>query len=131
MLKRRFDFYLGIISYPQILLGILLAIFPVYGLKFIMEFPAEPGIATVFFARMYFVSFVMMGIMILSIRSFPDRNRNLIFWISLYFIYTAVQFFIGMYLKQLIYLSVLPALFFLVSGLFLMAYASRNLLIRE
>ena len=130
MLKKRFDLYVNIILFPIIISGLFYAFFPEKSLSFLCKDFLEPSPAD-FFVRLFFISQILTGITILSARDNPSKNRSLIFWISIYLLSIGAFFISGIFFFNLKILAVLPGIFLILSGAFLMAYASRYILVRE
>ena len=131
MLKKRFDLYLNLILLPIIIAGLFFSIFPENFITFFFEEAQESVNSVALVLRLFFISQIMIGITILSTKDNPSRSRSLIFWLAIYLLAMSAFFIAGIFIFQLKTLAVLPGIFFILSGTFLLAYASRNILVRE
>jgi hypothetical protein len=159
MWKRSFMFYVLLLALPNIVLGLWLAIYP-QGLlpaflpagyavdSAILPVPApatdetdEPAQdATTdpqlnpemkYLARLAGLGLFMVSMLLFTARNEPGRNREFMFWMSLYYAGLAALNIGAVFFRE-INLWTLPAgVFWLVAAAFLMAFASRNLLVRE
>jgi len=127
MLKTSFRGYLTMIAFLCFVPGAILIAYPLLLDSFIFHAQAGAhvlyrfcGLGLIFFAAAIFYS-----------RRDPSSARDLIFWQSIYALSFSVLLFIGPWFFGMRFFVYPFAVFLLVSGLFLMSYASRNLLIRE
>lgn len=135
MLKSRFRFYLSLIARPDIILGIWLIVSPASILHSFLFQEATRNAADfaggTLAAIMLGLTLCYTGITIINSGRNPSDSRDMIFWQSLMFFVRAVFLAAGPFFFGLRYWSFAPAAAWLLASIFLMAYASRNLLIRE
>ncbi|MEQ9363627.1 MAG: hypothetical protein RIF32_05260 [Leptospirales bacterium] len=160
MWKQSFTFYVFLLAVPNIVLGLWLSIYPQtilpaflpgHSAETIAESDAaaaaKPGAvdqgATAdeslvalspelkYIARMAGLGLFMVSMLLFTARRNPGQNRELMFWMSLYYAGLAVLNIAAAYFGE-ISLWTLPAgAFWLTAAFFLMAFASRYLLVRE
>ncbi|MBI3395333.1 MAG: hypothetical protein HY042_05825 [Spirochaetia bacterium] len=133
MLKRRFASYLLLIAAPLVIFGFVLIVYPAGVLSRPPFMDPKTGLlaAASFLARGAGAGIILIGIMIARTRHNPDQSRDTILWLSLYLVGMAVLLALGPFQFQLSMWTLAPASFFLVSGVFLFLYASRNIIVRE
>ncbi|MDH5654873.1 MAG: hypothetical protein OEZ34_03125 [Spirochaetia bacterium] len=131
MLKKRFNLYMNLIVFPIVLSGLFFVIFPEPSLQFLFTEVRVDSNPLLFFTRIFFLTQIILGITIMSTKDNPGKSRNLIFFIAAYLLSLSAFFLAGIYFYNLKSLASLPGIFLLLSGGFLLAYASRNILVRE
>ncbi len=82
-------------------------------------------------ARLSGLLLLYTGMTILSVRHNPSESRDLIFWQGLLFTAKTGFLIAGPFLFHGRYWLFVPAGIWLLCGIFLLAFASRNLLVRE
>ena len=147
--KQSFTFYVLLLALPNIVLGLWLAAYPqallpafVPSSEDIVEeittspIPDEgqtPEITAElkYIARLAGLGLFMVSMLLFTARSRPGQNREFMFWMSLYYAGLAALNIAAVAFRE-ISLWTLPAgIFWLLAAIFLMAFASRNLLVRE
>lgn len=151
MWKQSFTFYVFLLAAPNIVLGLWLAVHPQTLLPIFLDGDltalagetAEPagGASTdeqhpltpdlKYIARLAGLGLFLVSMLLFSARRQPAQNRDFMFWISLYFAGLAALNFAAAAFGE-ISLWTLPAgVYWATAAGFLMAFASRYLLVRE
>ncbi len=153
MWKQSFTSYVFLLAVPTILLGLWLAVHPQTLLPIFLngdltalsgdtaapenasaDAGAEPGSLTPdlkYIARLAGLGLFLVSMLLFTARRQPSQNRDFMFWISLYFAGLAGLNFAAAFFGE-ISLWTLPAgIYWAIAAGFLMAFASRYLLVRE
>ncbi len=94
-----------------------------------LQGPLSPELK--YIARLAGLGLFMVSMLLFTARRNPGQNRELMFWMSLYYAGLAVLNLAAAYFGE-ISLWTLPAgVFWLAAAVFLMSFASRYLLVRE
>jgi hypothetical protein len=130
--KSRFGFYIFWIALPFLLGGAFLAFYPDPIFPHLVpgssgEFSGTLRLST----RICGTLFLYTGVTLLFMRREPDRNRELAFWQAILCFALAGLLGSSPWLSGMSYWTLPIALYLLASGIFLFAFASRNLLVRE
>jgi len=132
MLKTRFKFYMQCIAYPLAVAGIVMLLFPDSAIHHLFRDSIAPGtVALRLFVRVCAGSFLLISVLLLNAMSSPDTYRGILFWCGLYFLYLCFSFGAGPYLFQMHWSAIGAAVYAALAALFLIGYASRNILVRE
>ena len=148
MWKQSFTFYVLLLALPNIALGLWLSAYPQTLLPAFLpdhaasaepiagasQTEAAPPPVTAelkYIARLAGLGLFMVSMLLFTARRQPGQNRELMFWMSLYYAGLAALNIAAVAFGE-IDLWTLPAgIFWLVAAGFLMAFASRYLLVRE
>jgi len=142
MWKARFVFYLWLIALPQLLLGFALLLIPelltnyaFFATPIAAEAEATGASAAdalLLTERMLGLTLVILVFILLATRSNPGQNREFVFWIAVSQLAQAALVLAGPFWFELRWWAAAPAGAIWAAGaFFLLAFASRNLLVRE
>ncbi len=157
MWKSSFTFYVLLLSFPNVIIGLWLAVYPPSLLPYI--FPQEsslmsdhpaaeasaaetdeapaPSLTELaaaernLLARLAGLGMFLVSVLLLTGRREPGRNREFMFWIALYFLGLSVLTIAAAYFGEASLWILIGSVYWLVAAIFLMMFASRNLLVRE
>ena len=117
---------------PFLFAGLVLAIYPAPVLPYFLESPQEE-LGPVFYllVRVIGVSFLYITVTIFVMRGDPNKLIDLGFWQAVLCFALAGFTGVSPFWFKTSMLLLIPATYWLVSGIFLMAFASRTLLVRE
>lgn len=157
MWKQSFTFYVLLLTLPNIVLGLWLSVYPQMILPAFLPGettavqtevakPAEPAAAAAadettesnllspglkYIARLAGFGLFMVSMLLFTARRNPGQNRELMFWMSLYYAGLAALNFAATYFGEISLWTLAAGVYWLVAALFLMAFSSRYLLVRE
>ncbi|MCB1326563.1 MAG: hypothetical protein H7A21_04635 [Spirochaetales bacterium] len=135
MWKGRFSLYVQLVSAPTLLLAVLLMVHPVLLLGLAFEgadvYNPEQATAIHLFARIAGLAVFVLMIQVLGARQHPGNNRGLFFWVALLFLAFSGLIAVEAFLGQANYWMAAPLLIWVPGAAFFLAFASRNVLVRE
>jgi hypothetical protein len=99
---------------------------------------ADPSLTDLVYIRSAFLplriaafSLLFFALVLLNIRNNPGNNREIFLWMSLYMLGIAGLLISAPFFGTLNWLAIPLGIYFLMIFVFLFAYASRNLIVRE
>lgn len=128
--KNAFQGYINLIAFPAILFGAILMGQP-YLMRYLMNSPVLQGDPLLYFIRIVGVGIFFASIILITGKRDPNNSREFIMWTAVFYLSLAVFFILGPILSIMNWFALLPALFFLTGSLFLFAFVSRNILVRD
>lgn len=130
--KPAFRFYTALIALPFLVAGLVLSIYPSPVLPWLFEDPqTDPGSMFFLLVRIIGVSFLYITVTIFVMRNDPNRLINLGFWQAILCFALAGFAIASPFWFKASYYVLIPGAYWLVSGIFLFAFASRSLVVRE
>lgn len=136
--QSQFSAQLLLASIPILILGGILLVQPLVLIGFVLTLPPMEGATGGTISSALGLTFRMAGagyfftaLTILTIRGRTRSNRELIFWQAVFLIFQAVLLFLGPFYFETSWWVYLPAVYMTAFALYLMAYATKNLYVRE
>ncbi len=133
--RNQFSTYVNLIAAPFLVLAVLLLAKPDWLLPYLVKpesfsfYESLPAIA--FLMRIGGLGLLFPTISLFTMKGQPNTFREFAFWQSLYLFFFSAALFAGPFYFGLRWFVYIPATIALIGSLFLIAFASRNLLVRE
>lgn len=132
MWKSQFRFYMLLVIAPLLAQALVLLISPAWFLKTAFVSPPELSGAFSWMARIAGAALAFAAMILLGARNNPGQSREVFFWSALLYLALCGLCLAGPFLSGVAWLFAGPAAgLYLLAAVFQLAFASRNLLVRE
>lgn len=133
--KSKFKGYINALAIPLLVLSIVLIARPDILIPFTVEresaelYGGLPLIGVLL--RFVGLGLAFPVLLLFVLKSRPNDLREIAFWQSIVFFIFAVYLFLGPFFFQMSMYVFIPAAYLTITSLFLLTFASKNLLVRE
>ncbi len=127
----KFRFYIHLGSFPLLVFGLLLAIYPKFFFDLIKLDNSFVNYIHLFFYRMMGVFFIYSFATFVYMGWHPNYNRDLAFFQSLLFLVCGILTSVSPFLWNFSYWIWIVSIYMFSFGIFLILFSSKNLLVKD
>ncbi|GIX42304.1 MAG: hypothetical protein KatS3mg129_2037 [Leptospiraceae bacterium] len=129
--QNKFRFYVRLGAIPFLLIGLIGIFYPDLFFQYIILKDFSKNIINIFFLRFMGILFVFIYFTFEYMASNPNYHRDLAFYQFLLIIGISILTILAVFLWKFSYYLLIISIYGIIYGIFLLMFASKNLLVRD
>lgn len=127
----KFRFYVRLGAIPFLLIGLVGILYPDIFFQYIILKEFSKNIVNIFFLRFMGILLVFIYFTFEYMASYPNSHRDLAFYQFLLIIGISILTILAVFLWKFSYYLLIISIYGIIYGIFLLMFASKNLLVRD